>query len=214
MALTPLSSNFELSAVQPSAGIDPREQMLTVLSQQNQTLLETMDKAQAIFQEQQTKQKAAIEAVSKTNDELQAALINAEKQNNQLQAIHQAEINALKEKHQLQINFILQEMQNVLHNCETLVANIKQIPDYVNACNFKNVLRFEGDLGFIDPIYGWGQISTSSYVSRIMEKLDDTFKKRTDNAPEGLTKFAEENSAAANSIKNSMNSVLNNLKLS
>lgn len=101
MAITPQNESLNLKKL--PEGSDPRELMIEKLAEQNEILLATIDKAQSLFQETQAKQKEAIENVSKTNDDLREALLKAEAQNNELQLAHQAEIQALHEKYQLQI---------------------------------------------------------------------------------------------------------------
>ncbi len=103
MAMIPNSTFLNVTPTQLPEGSDPRELMIEKLAEQNEILLATMDKAQSLFQETQAKQKEAIENVSKTNDDLREALLKAEARNNELQLAHQAEIQALHEKYQLQI---------------------------------------------------------------------------------------------------------------
>jgi ethanolamine utilization cobalamin adenosyltransferase len=104
MSLTPLRGPLELSTQYQD--IDPRESMIATLSEQNQILLETMDKAQKVFEENQTKKNQAIENLSETNDELRASLIKAEARNKELMQMHEAEIKTLQEQIQIGFNAI------------------------------------------------------------------------------------------------------------
>lgn len=209
MAITPLNGSFDLTP--PQGNIDPRELMIEKLSEQNENLLATMDKAQSIFHETQTKQKEAIENLSKTNDELREALLKAEARNQELQLAHEKEINALKEKHQLQIDTVKEDIQIAIQGCEQIAAHIKQVQPYVEACSFKNALQY-GDGTIQDTIHGWGWISISGYVNRLMEQLDDTFKDRVPDVHTGLKKISEEFTFTANSIANKLNRMKETLK--
>ena len=126
MSLTPLSATFDLTATHLPKSIDPRELMIAALSQQNQNLLETMNKAQSVFQETQAKQRQTIDNLSKTNDDLREALLNAEARNKELQLLYEAELKTLKENniHQKQsiedlnqMNMKLNENLNLNDQC-------------------------------------------------------------------------------------------------
>lgn len=143
MTITPISRNFELSPPQQSEDIDPREQMIVVLSQQNQALLESIDKAQAVFQENQAKQKAAIDNVSKLNDDLSEALLKSEARDKESQLMHNTENQALMNelKNLLKLSFETEMHQNLLSIYHTTTV---ELTDFVG----KLIKRTQG----IDPI--------------------------------------------------------------
>jgi chromosome segregation ATPase len=100
MSLRLINDSLELSQQQ---GVDPRERMIQKLYEQNQTLLDSMDKAQTVFEDTQAQKNQAIAELSKTNDDLREALVKAEARNKELMLTQQAEIQSLNEKHRQEI---------------------------------------------------------------------------------------------------------------
>ena len=81
-----------------SAQLDPREAMIEGLTKQNESLLETFEKATQVFQQNQVQQKQTITTLAKTNEELQAALIASEGRIKEIELVHQAEMKALEDR--------------------------------------------------------------------------------------------------------------------
>lgn len=98
MAITPPGTPRGIIASgEPMVSIDPRESMIQGLTEQNETLLETFEKATQVFQQNQAQQKQTIVTLAKNNEDLQAALIASEGRIKEIELVHQTEMKALQD---------------------------------------------------------------------------------------------------------------------
>ena len=120
----PLPSGDSMSPttlpVPGSAQLDPREAMIEGLTEQNESLLETFEKATQVFQQNQTQQKETIVTLAKTNEELQAALIASEGRAKEIELVHKAEMKALENKTWTQTHAFLEQIDSMRTTCENI----------------------------------------------------------------------------------------------
>ena len=171
MALTPFSGTFDLISTLLPEGIDPRELMIATLSQQNQNLLEVMDKAQSIFQVNQAKQKEAIDDLSKTNDELREALLKAEARNKESQLTLQAEIQTVNEKYQLQAETQKQEVNELNKLCETMKLHLKTYEEGLKRIESNLHTKFDCTEAQIES-----QKKDNDHIHKICESMKQNLK--------------------------------------
>ncbi len=193
--------------------IDPREQMIRVLEQQNQLLLQEIDKLATVFQKNKVEKDQTIISIAKSNEELSAALIAADRRNNEQAILHETALKALQDKYEQRIAILNEEAKKTLELSEKIDSYFKNLPIIQE---YQNLNAHASQWGNRSPMQlrspSFKQLYEQKFGARlraIQERMGDNYKNRP---TESLTDLMQEASTQAALVKSKIHTIKEELE--
>lgn len=156
-----------MNELTPISKTDPQGEWIAGLAEGSEELTAALEKASTVFEESLAAHRASIGSLTKTNEELRAALVAAESRNLQSTTLYEARIRVLEEKLGLQATTQKIEFDKMLTRCDEIIEPLKQTAALAMLQLYTSYYKNDPFPGLAQRVAGWREKVDQKFHSKI-----------------------------------------------